>query len=199
MRAVLAAAALTASLPLLAAPVPFPRQPKGTRSHLERLITADEKLAWNGTGQMTAAFTTRSGDPGWKKAIKQRAAVILKRAGRRPDADGEAAVVERAEKELRAERMGERDAVVAWLRAGAPKEAYEANRFQLPPVLAGRPITRDYEGKDEAGKFAKIKSILDARCGRCHTRVENGGDVRAGMFPLDDFAALKKFLRVAGE
>lgn len=169
--------------------------PRGTpQSQLERLITADENLPWNGSGQMSAAFTTKS--DGWKAAIKKRVGEMRKRLGRRVDAGGEEALKEEAEKELRGERATERDVVLAWLKAGASKEEYEADKYCLSPELAGRPITKDFGDEDADGKFAKIKSILDARCARCHTKPEAAEDQKAATYPLDTHQTISKYTKV---
>src|SRR5262245_53563633 len=69
--------------------------PTGPRpmSKIEQLLEADESLSFNGTGQMSAAFTKRS--DGWRKELQGRT--------RRGNPAEE-------EKALRAERDGERNA-----------------------------------------------------------------------------------------
>src|SRR6516162_5405313 len=64
-------------------------------SPLERLLRTpeQEEVPFNGQGSMFRAFTDKS--TGWRQAIKER-----------PEAD------------VRKERDGERDAVLAWLHAG---------------------------------------------------------------------------------
>jgi len=65
-----------------------------------------------------------------------------------------------------AAREGERQAVLAWIKldAEARKKAYDDDDFVLPEALKATSITDDFA---EGGK-AKIKSILDERCARCH-------------------------------
>src|SRR5262245_44490358 len=100
--------------------------PKMTQ--IERLLEADDKLPFNGTGSMKKALFEKSDD--WKDAIKQKP---------------EAAV--------RAEREGERLALLAWLRAGANKDAYE--QYTLPEALAQQPITLEFLKVDDQGKEVK--------------------------------------------
>jgi mono/diheme cytochrome c family protein len=146
-----------------------PREAEVPRSKLELLITAEESLPWNGSGQMTAAFTTRS--EGWKGEVRKR-----------------------GEDTVRAERLGERDALVAWIHAGAPETAYNDDAFVLRGDLAGKPITAEYAEKNNDGLVVRIKSILEARCVRCH--MPEGDDANAGNFRLDSYAALSKYLEV---
>ncbi|MFQ3593820.1 MAG: hypothetical protein SNJ82_11635 [Gemmataceae bacterium] len=141
-------------------------QPK---SRLEMLITAEESLPWNGSGQMSAAFTTRS--EGWKAVIRKR-----------------------SEEEVRAERYGERDALVAWIQAGADKTAYEQDNFVLPRDQVPEAITEEFAEKTEQGWNVKIKSILEARCVRCHQ--EGGDDANASNYKLDSYENLSKYLKV---
>src|SRR5262245_10156247 len=80
----------------------------GTRaqSQLERLISADEAKPFNGSGSMRPAFTRRSA--GWTKAIRAKA-------------DEDHVPLSVAEERVRAERDGERLALIHWIRAGAPE------------------------------------------------------------------------------
>src|SRR5438093_77857 len=91
----------------------FTTGPKNQKkiSRLEQLLIADEKLTF-GKKQMSAAFTERSTSRSkWEKLLKKR---------------GDA---------LRKEREGEREGVLAWIRAGADKNAYEKDRFLLPDEM----------------------------------------------------------------
>jgi hypothetical protein len=139
-------------------------------SRLVSLILADESMPFNGTGEMSRAFTTRSED--WKKAVKKR-----------PEA------------QVRKERETERDAVVAWVRGGADKKDYEDDRFVLPPELAGRPLTAAYVVEDSQPCAVKVKSILADRCASCHSPGA-GRDANAEQFPLDTYEHLKPFVTV---
>jgi hypothetical protein len=146
-----------------------PRETVEPKSRLEVLITADETLPWNGTGQMSAAFTTRS--EGWKAAIRKR-----------------------PEDQVRSERNGERDALLAWIRAGATKETYELDSFVLAANQAPAAITEEYAEKTDDGLNIKIKTILDTRCARCHQ--EGGDDANASNYKLNDYESLSKYLKI---
>jgi hypothetical protein len=155
-------------------------------SKLEMLLDADENLPWNGGGQMSAAFTKKSS--GWSKAIKSKAKQFV---GRRGGAPGEAELA-KAEKELRAQRNGEREAFLAWIRAGADKAEYEQDKFCLTPEVAKLPITPDFVGTDDKGPFLKVKTVLTERCVRCHAK--DGEDAKATQFPLETYEQIKKYL-----
>lgn len=134
---------------------------------LERLLTTPTG-PFNSTGTMRPAFFEKSAQ--WKETVKQR-----------PEAD------------VRPEREGELAALLAWLRAGAPADAYDADRFPLPPDLAPIKITVDFVTVDDDGqpvepKTVAIKSLIEQRCVRCH---QEGGE--AAKYPLDSHASLMKY------
>src|SRR5262245_41222701 len=68
-------------------------------SAFERLLLEEENKSFNGSGQMVAAFTKRS-EPSLKSEVKKRA---------NPRRGGKKRPLDEVEKELRAERMAERD------------------------------------------------------------------------------------------
>jgi hypothetical protein len=158
-------------------------------SKLEALLEADENLKWNGTGQMSAAFTRKS--EGWKSAIKEKAKELNKeRRGGELDLDA-------AEKALRKERDTERLAILAWIKSGASKAEYQQDCFPLSGDLAGRVIDSKYvakEGNDKTPPSVKVKSILTDRCVRCHG--PEGEDAQATNFPLDTYDRLKPYVTV---
>ncbi|MFO0807250.1 MAG: hypothetical protein U0746_01365 [Gemmataceae bacterium] len=118
-------------------------------------------LPFNGTGSMAPAFFKKSED--WDEAIKAR-----------PEA------------EVRAEREGERIALIAWLKDGAKKAAYDADSFPLPAEVTV--ITGKYANDD---KSAKVKSIIQDRCVWCH-----GKDAEVEKFPLSSHEEVSKYTRV---
>jgi hypothetical protein len=126
---------------------------------------------------MSAAFTTRA-ESRWKKDIERKA----KKLNKPDDLAG-------AEQTLRAERDGERLAFLAWIEAGASKDDYQNNSFQLPDELAKRPITQTFV--QEPG-VVKIKEIITSRCSRCHA--PDGEDPKAANFPLNDFQKLLPYV-----
>jgi hypothetical protein len=163
-----------------------PRKSDRPISKLEKLLIADENLPFNGGGEMSRAFTKRS--VGWKKDIKNRAKKL--RRGTPNEADLEA-----AEKTLRAERNGEREGMVAWIRDGANKDDYEQDKYCLPDNLAKQPITPKYVEKDSEGKtLLKIKSLMTDRCIRCHAK--DGEDAKAAQFPLEKPEQIAKYTSV---
>ncbi len=148
------------------------------KSKFEVLLEADEKLPFNGGGQMRAAFKKRSDD--FQKAKRDRTAV----------AGANAAQVE---SDLHDEREGERNAVIAWARAGASKDAFDNDVFELPEELAKKPITREYLG----GKgVVKIHKLIADRCTRCHQPVDDGGDPEASKYPLRTYEEIKPYVTV---
>jgi hypothetical protein len=152
-------------------------------SQIERLLVSDESKPFNGSGSMRAAFTTRSG--GWSRNIREKA----KELNLNPT---DAASLQRARSELRKERDGEREAVLAWIRSDAdPKKAYDEDGFVLPPALAGHLITPKYLNDDT--KTVKVQSILTDRCVRCHSESTGGA---ASNFPLDSFERVRGYCEV---
>jgi hypothetical protein len=162
-------------------------------SKIETVLTADEDKPFTGSGQMRSAFMKRSKE--WKQAIKERA---QQKAGRRGAPDQ--AALAAAEQELRQEREGERQALLAWLRTGASQTSYKEDKFCLPDDMASQPITASFLVVDEADKpieprAIKITSLLNDRCARCHTTKE-AEDAQAGEYPLDSWDHLKPYVQV---
>jgi hypothetical protein len=159
-------------------------------SRIEQLLTADENLPFNGSGQMRSAFTSRS--EGWKSAIKKKAREMVK--GRR-DAKPNEADLEKAETALRAERETEKEALLAWIKSGANSLDLENDSFCLPPPLDKQPIDKRFAMEGPNGPSVKINSILQERCVSCHDK--NGGrDAKAANLPLETFDQIKKYLKV---
>jgi hypothetical protein len=158
---------------------------KTSASQLERLLTADESRPFDGSGTMRPAFTTKSAR--WKRLIQERAQEknLLTTEGS-PD-------LVRAQADLRKERDGERLALVAWIQAGAPQDAYNNDAFSLPAELARHPITEQYAETVGAEKSVrvKIKSMIVDRCERCH---HEGG--QASQFPLGTFEQIHDYCAV---
>jgi hypothetical protein len=151
------------------------------KSRLVRLIEADEGAPFNGSGQMSAAFTTRSS--GWKAAIKARA-----KAGRRePDPA-------LAERELREEREAEKAVVLAWLtEAKADKDSFEKDHYGLTEELAKLPLSKEYRCEDDP-LGVKIKTLWQDRCARCH--MKDGEDAKASEYPLETAEQIARYNKV---
>jgi hypothetical protein len=158
------------------------------KSKIEVLLDAPEDLPFNGTNQMSGAFTRHSLK--WTKAVKERAREKFRE--RRDPNDEELA---KAEAELRKERETERLAVLAWVRAGASKADYKKDEFCPPDELAKQVIDPEFVTKDGDKVNFKIRSILQTRCVRCHDP-KGGDDSRAMDFPLDTYEALKPYVEV---
>jgi hypothetical protein len=145
-------------------------------SQLERLLVASEHRPFNGGGAMSQAFTTRSA--GWQSAINRRA-----RLKGIPPA--------KAEAELRAERNGERLAMLHWLRTGAGRKEFEDNSHTLPAAWGGRPITAEFTDPSADGTVrVKIAALFEARCTRCHAE---GGGGTAGQVPLENWEQINEY------
>ncbi len=149
-------------------------------SQLERVLMTDEHKPFSGSGSMRSALTTRSSG-GWKKTIAKLA-------------KDKQMTLEAAEKALRAERYGEASAIVAWINSDRRKDTYENDEFPLPPALAARPITaRFVETNDKGVKVAKIKTLFDKRCARCH---DEGGSSSASEYPLGNYEQINVYCDV---
>ncbi|MBY0233050.1 MAG: hypothetical protein K2W96_27525 [Gemmataceae bacterium] len=152
-------------------------------STFERLVMADEHGPWSGAGQMTAAFTTRS--EGFKAEARRRA----KRMAKRGDPNE---FLSKGEDEVRAERLGERDIFVHWIKSGADEEAWD--KYCLPPEHKGKPLTDKYvDPSDKDNVLVNVKQIFIDRCVRCHSR--DGGDPKATKIPFDKFTDLKQYVK----
>jgi hypothetical protein len=132
-------------------------------SKIQRLLEADEALPLNGSGSMASALTKRS--DGWTSALRRR-----------------------SEAEVRREREGERQALLAWVKDGLKRDAYDADR--LPALPADQPLTADFRNDDGS---VKIKSLLTTRCVRCHQT--DGDDAAAANFPLDTYERVQAYAR----
>lgn len=142
----------------------FHGSPGAKVSQLQKLIEAPDKgLPFNGTGSMSAAFFEKSN--GWRGDVKKR-----------PEA------------EVRAEREGERQAVLAWLKAGLSEASWDADRFEL---AAPTKLTAEFKAGDQA---VKIRSLWAERCGRCH--MNDGDDANAASYPLETLAQIQKYAKV---
>jgi hypothetical protein len=148
-------------------------------SQLKRLIIANERKPFNGSGSMRSAFTTRS--PGWANAIKKKAKDEKLDPTKKAD-------LQTSEAKLRAEREGEINALIEWIDGGLNKQAYEEG-FSLPAKLAGQPITEKFVSEDGGVKKVNIQELLETRCVRCHSSSKTG--------PAAD-AALEEYEQVKG-
>jgi hypothetical protein len=153
-------------------------------STFERLLTEEENKPFNGSGQMVAAFTKRS-EPSLKAEVKKRS---------KPRRGVAAKPLAQIEKEVLAERMGERDVFVAWVKDGADEQALKDNSYCPPDELQTVALTEKYEGaKNGKARTVKIGDLFKDRCVRCHQPQDQGGDPLACKFPFHVFDKVKPF------
>jgi hypothetical protein len=159
-------------------------------SRIEQLLTRDENEPFNGSGQMSAAFTRRS--EGWKKAIQDKAkALRTSRRGGKPNDDE----LKKGEDAIRIERETEKFALLEWVRAGASKSDYDSNSYCLPDGLAKRLIADEFKVEGSDPPAVKIKSIIEARCVSCHAP-NAGRDAKAEQYPLEKYDQIVKYTKV---
>jgi hypothetical protein len=157
----------------------YGRKPNGGTppvGKIQQLVEAPETEKFNGTGQMRTAFTTNSTD--YDDAVE-----ILK-------AELEGEELKKAIDKLNAEREGERLALLAWIKKGASKEAYDQDHLDLPPELKSQPITGKFVKGAGGTPAVKIRTLLGNRCVRCH-KPEARND--ANKFPMDTFEKLRSY------
>lgn len=147
----------------------------GKQSKLEHLIDAAEG-PFNGSGTMRPAFLEKSRD--WADRIRN-----LNDAERQ---------------RLFEEREGERQALLAWIRRGGDRSAYDRDEFQLDSAMAGGPITSEFlvPGKyniASTSRQVRIRTLIEKRCVDCHN--ENGRLETARLFPLQSYEQLQPYLR----
>jgi hypothetical protein len=138
------------------------------RSAVERLLESDGG-PMNGSGTMRPAFTVQSHD--WAALVSGLSPEGLRRLGE--------------------EREGERLALLAWVRAGADRAAYDRDDFPLGVELAGQPLTADLVAGP--GRV-KVRTLIDRRCAGCHS--PTGRVERARLAPLDSYEHVRPHVEV---
>ena len=138
------------------------------RSQVERLLETPSG-PFNATGTMRPAFTTQSRD--WASLT-----------------DGKSADEMRAISE---QREGERLALLAWVKAGADRAAYDRDDFPLGPELAGQPVTPELLAGP--GRV-KVRTLIERRCVDCHS--PTGRFERAKVAPMDSYDRLRPHVEV---
>jgi mono/diheme cytochrome c family protein len=158
-------------------------------SHIERLLEAPETEAFNGSGTMRPAFTTKSS--GWGRTL--RPIDELEKT--------DAPKAQEQRKKLLAEREGERLAMLAWVKGGGDVKTYGDDDFPLPADLQSQPVTAEFLVKENDEPVSPprvmIKALIDTRCVDCHGKEASKG--RAGnarKYPLENHAELHKYLEV---
>jgi hypothetical protein len=114
---------------------------------------------------------------GWDSAVKRKAAEL------KLDPAVKAAH-DQIEQAVQKDLDGERAALVAWIRAGFNKDAYEDDAFPLKGQLKDAPITARFVDGEGDQRVAKVKSILETRCVRCHSESASGP---GSQYPLETY------------
>ncbi len=95
-------------------------------------------------------------------------------------------------KAVREDLDGERLALVHWLREGASKEDYVKDAFALTGERKNLPVTETFVKTEGDTRFARIRSIIDKRCVRCHIDTSSSAAFR---FPLQTWGELVPYTR----
>jgi hypothetical protein len=169
-------------------------------SQLERLLVAHPSLPFNGQGSMRSAFS-EDRMKGAFNALCKTTAKKFKIKDYKKATPEQVAQVKRA---VQTDLDGERMALIAWLRVPEEikrQETYEDDRFELKGTLTLGKETIDLERmpitecmveteENKPERYAKVKTILEDRCARCH----NGTSGGAGRFPLKDFDQVNAYI-----
>jgi hypothetical protein len=87
---------------------------------------------------------------------------------------------------LKAERQAELESLLVWVRSEdfPRRSAYEMDRISVPPALIEK-VHPKFVGDDKV----RIRSLIDARCGACHSPGHKQED-----FPLTNYQELARYL-----
>ncbi len=97
-----------------------------------------------------------------------------------------------------AQREGERQALLDWIRTGASRTAYELDDYSLTNQACGNSITQEFlvcETSATSGSApprVRIRSLINERCVNCH---HEDGDDTARLIPFDSYRAIRLYLR----
>jgi len=144
-------------------------------TQIERLLEAPDG-EMTGGGTMRPAFTDQS--LGWEELIK-------------PLSAGEIAA-------LRAEREGERLALLDWVRSGGNQAAYDADDYTWANSPSSIPISAAYLASESgdsatAARRIRIRSLITDRCVTCHG--EHGRHDIARFISLETYEQLQPHLQ----
>jgi hypothetical protein len=183
-------------------------------NQIARLLNAPESLPFNGAGSMRGAFTQKK-NPGALKTGVEEILAQLKDGGYKSDPTLRQSVKEAVDSFFDFERL----AVFFWAIEGHPREAYDADDYNLPSDLASdyrkfraafveklkplRPVppgdspdpsilaVNDFITLDDdgIGVSSRIRGIIEERCVRCH---DHGKSVSS--YPLSRYEHLKVYL-----
>ena len=155
---------------------------KSNTGQLLRLLEAHPSLPFNGQGSMRAAFLQQKVG-GWEAAVKRKGRELKLDLDNPPDR-------KKAEQAVLADLEGERLALIAWVKSEDEKRkaTYEEDAFPLEGALKTHPITARFV---EEGA-AKVKSILETRCARCHASGVNGP---GAQYPLESYEEIAVYFK----
>jgi mono/diheme cytochrome c family protein len=136
------------------------KAPAAPVSTFVKLVSAPRTASFSGGGTMSPAFFEKDGGE-WKKLC-----------------DADPATKPR----LESQRAGEQVVAILWAESPpeARKRAYEEDKFApADPAKSPKDVTPRFKNAD--GSF-KVKSMIDARCARCHSK-----DGDPAQFPLETY------------
>jgi hypothetical protein len=142
---------------------------------IERLLESSDG-PMNRAGTMRPAFTDQS--VGWESLTQN--------------------ITAEEKSELATQRDGERLALLAWIRSGLSRAAFEGDDFRWEDEDADHPITSAYLAVDQPLESdrttnVRIRSIVNDRCVTCHG--ENGRHELARWIPLDTYESIERHSR----
>ena len=155
---------------------------KSQVSQWERLLVAHPSLPFNGQGSMRRVMTGTKA-AGFKRDVKEKAKALDLNLDNREQA-------KKAEVAVQNDIDGERLSLIAWVKAGPVKKAYEDDAYARGPNLEKHAVTARYLNEDNS---VRIKSIIHDRCARCHS-TEVGGP--GALFPLEEFDQITVYTSV---
>ena len=97
-----------------------------------------------------------------------------------------------------AEREGERQALLDWIRSGASQAAYARDDYRLSSSAASKTITPAFlvdstsVATDPSPPRVRIRSLINERCVTCHNEAD--GDDTARLVPFDTYDAIARYL-----
>jgi len=183
-------------------------------NQIARLLNAPDSLPFNGSGSMRGAFTEKKNPGALKTGVEEILAQLID-GGYKINPNLRQIVKEAVDRFFDFERL----ALLFWSVNGHPKDAYNADDYDLPAELASdyrkfrtsfiekltplRPVPsgdspdpsilaiNDFITLDDDGKgvSSRIRGIIEERCVRCH---DHGKSVSS--YPLSRYEHLKVYL-----
>jgi hypothetical protein len=141
---------------------------------------------------MRSAFTKKR-SAGWDTAVRKKGKELQKEAEEKGEKFNptEPANLKKLNELIAQERDGERRALLDWLKTGkASREAYESDRYPLTGDLAKATISADFVADEQGTRIAKIKTIIERRCVRCHSTNVGGA---GSNYPFDEYEDIEPY------